>query len=133
MNIGAAIMIIAVGAFAFVLIVCGLRAYTHGYEGEEREAVNHVLKLFGIICGIVFTIGVFISVIRSLDKPQYVIRTVELHYINGEVETRKFHGTTYHEPTIEPGYTPYYYDVTNSVYGVVRFKVLKVDTIPTSK
>lgn len=83
----------------------------------------------------VFAMLVF-SIMTSgcMEKPKEVIRTVELHYINGEIETRVLRGSTYHEPRIHAGYTPYYTDIHNDVYGVVRFQVLKVDTIqPTSR
>lgn len=133
MNLGGSIMIFAVGSFVFVLVVCGVYALTYGYEGSEREAINYTLKGLGIIFGIIFTAGVFISVFQSLQRPQGVIRTVEIHYINGETEIRRLQGTSFRKPRIEPGYTPYYNDDSNCIYGVVRFKVIKVDTIPTSK
>lgn len=63
------------------------------------------------------------------ERPRQVDRTVELHYINGEVETKVLRGNTYQQPKIHPGYTPYYSDGYNKFYGVVRFRVLQVDTL----
>lgn len=63
------------------------------------------------------------------ERPREVNRTVELHYINGEVETRVLRGDIVYQPEIRNGYTPYYSDVYNEVYGVVRFRVLRVDTL----
>lgn len=63
------------------------------------------------------------------ERPREVNRTVELHFINGEVETRVMRGSTRCQPEIHAGYTPYYNDVYNRVYGVVRFRVLHVDTL----
>ncbi|WP_289759329.1 hypothetical protein [uncultured Duncaniella sp.] len=63
------------------------------------------------------------------ERPREVRRVVELHYINGEVETKVLYGNTYHQPKIHAGYTPYYTDACNNVYGVVRFRVLRADTL----
>lgn len=78
------------------------------------------------LLAIAVTVGVCLT---ACERPRKVDRTVELHYVNGEVETRVLRGSTRHQPKIHPGYTPYYTDVYNKVYGVVRFRVLSVDTI----
>lgn len=67
--------------------------------------------------------------LTACERPRTVDRTVELHFINGEVETRVLRGTTRYQPRIHAGYTPYYDDVSNQVWGVVRFRVLLVDTL----
>lgn len=75
-------------------------------------------------------IAVAVAVCMSAcEQPRKVDRTVELHYINGEVETKVLKGDTDYQPEIRKGYTPYYSDVYNEVYGVVRFQVLRVDTL----
>lgn len=66
--------------------------------------------------------------LTGCEKPRPVNRMVELHYINGEVETKVLRGSTNIPPRIKGGYTPYYYD-GNSVYGVVRFRILQADTL----
>ena len=64
------------------------------------------------------------------EGPRQVNRTVELHYINGEVETRVLRGYTNYQPGIYTNYgTPNYTDGNNHIYGVVRFRVLRVDTL----
>ena len=66
----------------------------------------------------------------GIKEPHEVERTVELHYVNGEVETRVLRGSTLWPPTISTNYgEPYYKDGCNHVYGVVRFRVLHVDTL----
>lgn len=68
--------------------------------------------------------------LTACERPLKVDRTVELHYINGEVETRVLRGYTNYHPKI---YTNYgminYNDGNNRIYGVVRFRVLRVDSL----
>lgn len=68
------------------------------------------------------------AALTGCERPRPVNRTVELHYINGEVETKVLNGRTNISPRIQGGYTPYYYD-GNYVYGVVRFRILRADTL----
>lgn len=67
--------------------------------------------------------------LTACERPRKVDRTVELHYINGEVETRTFRGSTSGRPRLTEGVTPSYYDGYNRVRCVVRFRVLRVDTL----
>lgn len=74
-------------------------------------------------------IAVAVAMCLTACEQRQVDRTVELHYINGEVETRVLRGGADYQPEIRKGYTPYYWDGYNEVYGVVRFRVLRVDTL----
>lgn len=67
--------------------------------------------------------------LTACEQPRKVDRTVELHYINGEVETRTFRGLASWQPCLTDGYTPSYDDGYNCVRCVVRFRVLRVDTL----
>lgn len=68
--------------------------------------------------------------LTACERPRQVNRTVELHYINGDVETRALRGYTNYQPEIYTNYgTPNYDDGNNRIYGVVRFRVLRVDTL----
>ena len=67
--------------------------------------------------------------LTACEQPRKVDRTVELHFINGEVETRRFRGSSFQQPCLTEGNMPSYYDGYNHVRCVVRFRVLRVDTI----
>lgn len=75
-------------------------------------------------------IAVAVAMCLTACEQRQVDRTVELHYINGEVETRTLRGYTNRQPVIYTNYgTPNYNDGNNRIYGVVRFQVLRVDTL----
>lgn len=82
-----------------------------------------------MLCAIAIAVSVVMITSCRWEKPRDVRREIELHYINGEIEVKVLYGTTRHQPRIHAGYTPYYTDVCNDVYGVVRFRVLRVDTL----
>lgn len=65
----------------------------------------------------------------ACGEHRQVDRTVELHYVNGEVETRTFQGSTSYRPRLTEDRIPSYYDGYNLVRCVVRFRVLRVDTL----
>lgn len=97
-------------------------------KGNYRLDKEDMIFL-AIITAIVMAGIIVIITLSRCEKSPRVKRVVELHYINGEIETRMLYGTTFHQPRIKPGYTPYYTDVENTIYGVIRFRVLQVDTI----
>lgn len=88
-------------------------------KGKETKGRKSLLA-------IAVAVGVCLT---ACEQPRKVDRTVELHYINGEVETRTFRGSTSRKPRLTEGYTPSYYDGYNRVRCVVRFRVLRVDTL----
>lgn len=69
----------------------------------------------------------------SCEECREVDRVVELHYINGEVETRIFRGVISCRPRLTQDRIPSYYDGCNFVRCVVRFRVLRVDTVPSAE
>lgn len=89
-------------------------------KGKENRGRKALLAI---------VVAVAVSASSCNERPRQVNRTVELHYINGEVETRTFRGSTSRQPRLTEGYTPSYYDGYNRVRCVVRFRVLSVDTI----
>lgn len=81
-------------------------------------------------CKALLAIAVAVAVcLTACEQPRKVDRTVELHYINGEVETRRFRGSASRQPRLAEGYIPFYDDGYNRVRCVVRFRVLRVDTL----
>lgn len=74
-------------------------------------------------------VAVAVAMTGCGERPREVNRTVELHYVNGEVETRIFRGDAGREPYLTDARIPDYYDGYNRVRCVVRFRVLRVDTL----